>query len=224
MAGLATLGLRVLSIAGLAGTLLAMTPTFLGPLVVLRHGETEWSRSGRHTGRTDVELTDVGRLQARAASDIIAGLLEGRVVRRVVSSPRRRAIDTASLALGFTGLPTVIDDRLAEFDYGDFEGLLTDEILLRNPGWNLWRDGCPGGESPADVAVRCDSFLAELDALDGDHLDPVVVVCHGHLSRALVCRAVGWPVDVAAGLENGTASVAIVEGHKGRRVLRTWNR
>lgn len=207
-----------------ADTVLGVMRTFLGPLVVVRHGETEWSRSGRHTGRTDLELTELGREQAQAASSVIADLLGGRTVRRVVSSPRRRAIDTATLALRFTGLTTVIDDRLAEFDYGDFEGLLTDEILLRSPAWNLWQDGCPGGESPADVARRCDSFLADLDASDGACLDAIIVVCHGHLSRALVSRAVGWPIDAAAGLDNGTASVAIVEGHKGRRVLRIWNR
>ncbi len=203
-------------------------PTFLGPLIVVRHGETEWSRLGRHTGRTDLGLTDLGREQARAAAEVVVEVLDGRRIGLVFSSPRKRALATADLALSGFGIAPVVDDRLAEFDYGAYEGLLTDEILAREPSWKLWRDGCPGGESPADVALRCDAFLrgldteAERNALTDDRA--VVVVCHGHLSRALVSRAVGWPVDTAEGLDNGTASVALVEGHKGRRVLRAWNR
>lgn len=201
---------------------------FLGPLIVVRHGETDWSRLGRHTGRTDLSLTGLGRDQARAAEGVIVEALDGRSVGLVFSSPRRRALTTAELALSVFGVAPVIDDRLAEFDYGAYEGLLTDEILARDPSWKLWRDGCPGGESPADVSSRCDSFLGELDGETGrltlSDDRAVVVVCHGHLSRALVSRAVGWPVDAAEGLDNGTASVALVEGHKGRRVLRAWNR
>lgn len=203
-------------------------PTFLGPLIVVRHGETEWSRLGRHTGRTDLGLTDLGREQARAAGGVVAEVLDGRDVGLVFSSPRLRALATADLALSAFGVAPVIDDRLAEFDYGAYEGLLTDEILVRNPSWRLWRDGCPDGESPADVATRCDAFLGDLDSETGPMTwtedRAVVVVCHGHLSRALVSRAVGWPVDTAEGLDNGTASVGLVEGHKGRRVLRAWNR
>jgi broad specificity phosphatase PhoE len=195
---------------------------FLGPLLIVRHGETEWSKLGRHTGRTDLDLTELGRAQAIAAAPVITELLDGGRIAHVFTSPRRRAVHTAELALRE---PAVVDERLAEFDYGDYEGLFTDEILDRDPSWNLWRDGCPGGEGPGDVAARCDAFLADIDALalDDEH-DAVVAVCHGHLSRALVSRAVGWPVDVAAGLDNGTASVALVAGHKGRRVLRAWNR
>ncbi len=195
---------------------------FLGPLLVVRHGETEWSRLGRHTGRTDLALTDLGRAQAIAAAPVIDGLLDGHRITRVFTSPRRRAIETARLALADSA---VVDERLAEFDYGDYEGLLTDEILERQPSWNLWRDGCPGGELPGDVAARCDAFLDELDdVVDEDGHEAIVVVCHGHLSRALVSRAVGWSVDTAGGLDNGTASVALVAGHKGHRVLRAWNR
>lgn len=202
--------------------------TFFGPLIVVRHGETEWSRLGRHTGRTDLDLTDLGCEQARGAAEIIVEVLDGRRVALVLSSPRRRALATAELALAAFGIAPVIDDRLAEFDYGAYEGLLTDEILARDPSWKLWRDGCPDGESPADVVSRCDSFLGDLDA-EAERMaladdSAVVIVCHGHLSRALVSRAVGWPVDTAEGLDNGTASVALVEGHKGRRVLRAWNR
>lgn len=197
--------------------------TFLGPLIILRHGETDWSRLGRHTGRTDLELTELGREQARAAAEVVTEVLAGRPVSRVLSSPRRRATETAELALNRFESSVVIDGRLAEFDYGTYEGLLTDEILVLDPTWKLWLDGCPGGETPSDVAARCDSFLGELDATD-DVEGAVVVVCHGHLSRALVSRAVGWPVAMAEGLDNGTASVALVEGHKGRRVLRGWNR
>ena len=203
-------------------------PTFLGPLIVVRHGETEWSRLGRHTGRTDLGLTDLGREQARAAAEVVVEVLDGRRIGLVFSSPRKRALATADLALSGFGIAPVVDDRLAEFDYGAYEGLLTDEILARDPSWKLWRDGCPNGESPADVASRCDAFLGDLGArAEGPALTAdlaVVVVCHGHLSRALVSRAVGWPVDTAEGLDNGTASVALVEGHKGRRVLRAWNR
>ncbi len=215
--------------AGRADGAVVLLSTFLGPLIIVRHGETEWSRLGRHTGRTDLELTELGREQARGAADVVAEVLAGRPIGGVFSSPRRRATETAELALSGFGLPVVVDHRLAEFDYGTYEGLLTGEIVALDPSWKLWRDGCPGGESPNDVEHRCDSFLADLDGADGvDSADStnaaVVVVCHGHLSRALVSRAVGWPVAMAEGLDNGTASVALVEGHKGRRVLRAWNR
>src|SRR4051812_1830981 len=125
-------------------------------IVLVRHGQTEWSRDHRHTGRTDVPLTDEGRRQAEMAGH----WLEGRPFERVLTSPLSRARDTCDLA-GF-GERGELRDDLMEWDYGDYDGLTTEQIREERPGWFLWRDGCPGGEAPADVARRVDSLVGEL--------------------------------------------------------------
>lgn len=154
-------------------------------MLVLRHGETAWSASGRHTGRTDVPLTPHGRELARAAGALGARLLDGRPA-LVLSSPRRRAVETAELA----GLvPDRLDPDLAEWDYGEYEGRTTVEIRETVPGWTVWTHPCPGGETAAQVQARADTVLARARdvATGGD----VVLVGHGHFSRVLAARWIG---------------------------------
>jgi broad specificity phosphatase PhoE len=147
-------------------------------IVAVRHGETEWSASGQHTGHTDLPLVEAGREQARA----LAGWLGGRAVTRVLSSPLRRALETCELA-GF-GDRVVVCDELHEWDYGEYEGLTTPQIREERPDWNLWRDGCPGGETPAQVAARADRLLESLRDIEGE----VMVFAHGHILRVLAAR------------------------------------
>ena len=156
-------------------------------LFIVRHGETEWSLSGQHTGRTDLPLTHHGREQALAVRDKLAGARFS----LVLCSPLQRAIDTATLA-GFGDQIELCDD-LHEWDYGDYEGLTTPEIHEQNPSWVLWHDGCPGGESPSEVGARLDRVLARVAAVEGDAL----AVAHGHSLRVLTAR---WlEMEVAAG-------------------------
>jgi probable phosphoglycerate mutase len=157
-------------------------------VLLLRHGQTEWSVAGRHTGRTDIPLTPRGRELARAAGEIGARLLGGRRPALVVSSPRRRAVDTAELA-GLT--VDKVDERLAEWDYGEYEGRTTVEIRRTVPGWAIWTHPCPGGETAAEVQARADSLLADIEPArqGGD----VVLVGHGHFSRVLTARWIGEP-------------------------------
>ena len=147
-------------------------------LTVVRHGETQWSLAGRHTGcRTDLPLTDAGR----AAAAALAPRLAGTTFALVLTSPLQRARTTAALA----GFPdAIVDADLAEWDYGDDEGLTRAEILERSPGWSLWRDGCPGGESPDAVAARLDRVVARVRAVEGD----AIAFAHGHSLRSLAAR------------------------------------
>jgi broad specificity phosphatase PhoE len=161
----------------------------LGRIVLLRHGETEWSASGRHTSRTDVPLTDRGRALAEENAELGRRLLRGRTPALVLTSPRTRARTTAELV----GLhPDRVDDRLVEWDYGEYEGRTTTEIRRAEPGWSIWDHGAPGGETPEQVSKRADDLLADVAGTlpDGD----VVFVGHGHFSRALMARWVGLPV------------------------------
>lgn len=186
-------------------------------LVIVRHGDTGWTVDGRFTGTTDVGLTDHGRHQAASLTGLLQVVLHGeRPV--LVSSPRRRATDTAALALPAFHL--AVDPCVAEYDYGDFEGLTTDQIRERAPGWDIWRDGCPHGESTDDVGRRADAFLR-------DHLDngtqPVVVVTHGHFSRILAARALGLAPGAGRLFASATASVSLIEDHHGERCVGLWN-
>jgi broad specificity phosphatase PhoE len=157
-------------------------------LLLLRHGETEWSRTHRHTGRTDVPLTGHGRDLARAAGPIGARLLDGRSPALVLTSTRRRAADTAELA-GLTDRR--VDERLTEWDYGEYEGLTTSEIRETVPDWTVWTRPCPGGETADQVQDRADAVLRDVrQALAGGD---VVLVGHGHFSRVLTARWIGLP-------------------------------
>ena len=179
---------------------------------VARHGETEWSRDKKHTGHTDVPLTENGEEQAQA----LGRTFRGHEFVRVLSSPLGRARETARLA-GFAD-PEVLD-LLAEFDYGEYEGLTTKEIRARRPGWDLWRDGCPGGETAADIAKRMDEVLAVIGEPEGD----VLVFAHGHCLRVLAARYLGLSGEEARlfGLDPGSLSVL---GHeRENRIMRSWN-
>ena len=190
-------------------------------IVLLRHGETEWSRTGRHTGVTDVALTERGEQRARAA----APLLAQRTVGLVLASPRQRAILTAALA-GFDD-QTRIEPDLAEFDYGAYEGLTSAEIAEQRPGWDLWRDGTPPGSTPgetaADVRVRVQRVIDRvLPVVEGG--GDVLLVAHGHVLRALGAAWIGLPPEGGASLVLSTASLSELGFEHGNHVLESWNR
>jgi probable phosphoglycerate mutase len=185
-----------------------------GPEVVLvRHGETLWSRDGKHTGRTDILLTDEGRRQ----SERVGGTLRGRRFALVLTSPLQRAAETCRLA--GLGDVAVFRDELMEWDYGDYEGRTTPEIRTEVPGWSLWRDGVPGGETAADVGRRVDGVLAELRALDGD----VAVFAHGHVLRVLAARWLGLPPTEGRLFALDPATISILGYERETPVIRRWN-
>ncbi|MEO7125590.1 MAG: histidine phosphatase family protein [Nakamurella sp.] len=186
-------------------------------LVIVRHGETEWSLSGRHTGTTDLALTANGRREAVALSPVLHSVLHGQCS-AVVSSPRRRATETAALAL--PEHPASVDPLIAEFNYGDFEGLTTKAIRSLLPDWDIWRDGCPGGESIADAGRRADEFLRTYS--QGDSW-PVVVFTHGHFSRILAARALGLAPECGRLFATATASVSVIKDDRGERCIGLWN-
>ena len=180
-------------------------------MVVVRHGETEWSRTGRHTGRSDIPLTENGERQARAVGEA----LRGREFALVVSSPLIRARETARLA----GFEPELRDDLAEWDYGEYDGLTTPQIREQVPDWTIWGYGAVGGESVEQLAARADRVVAELLAVDGD----VLVFSHGHFLRVLTARWLG--LGAADGrlfaLDSGTLSTLGFE--REQRVIRSWN-
>ncbi|MFD8499503.1 acid phosphatase [Amycolatopsis sp. NPDC059657] len=170
-------------------------------LFLLRHGQTEWSAAGKHTGRTDIPLTPTGEDQARAVR-----LTEKPPL--VWSSPRQRALRTAELA-GLTVTETTED--LAEWDYGDYEGITTDEIRETVPGWTVWTHPVPGGESAAEVAARADAVIARFRAAGSD----VIAVGHGHFSRVLVTRWVGLPAVSGVHFAVDPASITVLGDERG---------
>jgi probable phosphoglycerate mutase len=179
---------------------------------LLRHAETEWSRTGRHTGHTDIPLTDAGRDVARR----LRQRLEGSAFATVLCSPLSRARETAQLAgLECSGLR----DDLMEWDYGDYEGLTTPQIRETRPDWWLWRDGCPGGESPADVGARTDRVIAEIAELDG----AVALVAHGHVLRVVGARWVQQEPSFGARLYLATGTISVLGFERETRVVRAWN-
>lgn len=183
-------------------------------IVVVRHGETEWSAAGKHTSTTDLSLIPVGR--ERAA--LLGPRLSGWDFALVLSSPLRRARETCELA-GFAGAAVICED-LREWNYGEYEGLTTPEIREQNPGWNLWRDGCPGGEQPAEVGARADRVLERAGAAGGGD---VLAFAHGHILRVLAAR---WlRMEPAAGARFALSAGALcVLGHEREtEVLRLWN-
>jgi broad specificity phosphatase PhoE len=182
-------------------------------IVVVRHGETEWSASGRHTSRTDLPLTEEGRRRAAGLS----GALSQWSFALVLSSPLRRARETCEIA-GFAG-QAAIDDDLREWDYGQYEGLTTPEIRANNPGWFLWRDGCPGGEQPGDVAERADRVLALAADAGGDTL----AFAHGHLLRVLAARWVSLEAASGARLVLGAGAISVLGHERETRVIERWN-
>jgi len=182
-------------------------------IVVVRHGETEWSATGRHTGNTDVPLTEAGRARARA----LASELAGRRFSLVLCSPLRRARETCELA-GFGELAVPCED-LREWDYGDYEGLTTPEIRQRNPDWNLWRNGCPGGETPAQVGLRADRALERLRGAAGD----AVAFAHGHILRVVTARWIGLEVAGGARFLLGAGATGVLGFERETEVVARWN-
>jgi len=182
-------------------------------VVLVRHGETEWSRTGRHTGRTDVPLTDAGREQARAT----ASRLAGRSFERVLTSPLQRAAETCRLA-GLGGSAETVDD-LREWDYGEYEGRTTPEIRKEVEDWTVWAGPLPGGESVADVGARADRVLESLRGVEGD----VALVAHGHMLRVLGARWLGLPPEGGRLLALSTAALCVLGWERETRVLRSWN-
>ena len=182
---------------------------------LVRHGETEWSLSGQHTGRTDIPLTDEGERKARGLRERLKGLKFD----RVFTSPLQRAARTCQLA-GF-GDHAKLNSDLLEWNYGDYEGRKSSEILSQRPGWLLFRDGCPSGEQPADVGARADRVISRLRAAD----DQAIVFSSGHILRVLGARWLGLAPSEGRLFMLGTASVSILgyEHDKSEPVLSLWN-
>jgi probable phosphoglycerate mutase len=182
-------------------------------LVLLRHGETEWSKSGQHTGRTEVELTEAGRTQAKLAGGVLGELKL--VDPLVISSPRQRSLTTAQLA----GLSVdEVSELLTEWDYGSYEGLTTEQIHETVPDWLVWTHGCPGGETVKQVSERADAAVAT--ALEHMETRDVIFVSHGHFSRAVITRWVELPLVEGSRFGMITASIAVCGFEHGVRQLR----
>jgi broad specificity phosphatase PhoE len=190
----------------------ATVPIATHDLWLVRHGETEWARTGRHTGRTDVPLTDAGRRQARE----LGRRLRGHRFGLVLTSPLSRAADTAALA-GYADATR--DPDLGEWDYGDLEGRTTDEIDARMPGWSIWSGPWPGGETADDVARRADRVIARTRAVAGDGL----LVAHGHLLRVLAARWLGLPPGSGSMFALGTGTISVLGWERQRPVVEAWN-
>jgi broad specificity phosphatase PhoE len=185
-------------------------------LYVVRHGETEWSLSGQHTGSTDIPLTAGGEEEAKR----LAPWLSGISFSCALCSPRQRAQMTCELA-GLGALAEIEPD-LAEWDYGDYEGLRTPEILKERPGWNIFADGCPNGELPDQVSARADRLIRRLETLDGN----VALFSHGHFSRVLTARWIGMPAIGGQRLMLDTGTLSILQDdprHPENRVIALWN-
>lgn len=182
-----------------------------GEIWLVRHGETEWSRSGQHTSRTDLPLTPEGERQAASLKRMLAG----RVFALVLSSPMKRAVDTCRLV----GLTPEISEDLREWDYGDYEGLTTAEIQKRVPGWTVWTGAAPNGESIGQVAARADQVISRAVAAGGD----VALFGHGHLLRILAARWIGLESSGGRVLALSTASLSVLGYERETRVIRLWN-
>jgi probable phosphoglycerate mutase len=180
---------------------------------LIRHGATEWSRSGQHTGRTDIPLEESGEQAARVLRD----RLSAHPFALVLSSPLQRARRTAELA--GLGDHLELDADLVEWDYGDYEGRTTPDIRAERPGWSLWTDGAPGGEVAADVAVRVDRVIARMRRIEGD----VAAFAHGHLLRVLAARWCGWEPASGSHLTLGTASISVLGYERETPVIMRWN-
>jgi broad specificity phosphatase PhoE len=182
-------------------------------VVLVRHGETEWSRDGRHTGRTDIPLTEHGREQAEA----VGAALRGRDFTAVLTSPLGRALETCQLA-GF-GERAVQRDELMEWDYGAYEGRTTTEIRAGRPGWTLWRGGVPDGETAEQVGERVNRVLDQIRALDGVAL----LFAHGHVLRVLTARWLELEPDAGRLFALDPATISILGHERETAVIRLWN-
>jgi broad specificity phosphatase PhoE len=182
-------------------------------VVLVRHGETEWSLSGRHTGTTDIPLTTEGRRQAEA----LGPRLSAWRFALVLTSPLQRARETCRLA-GY-GQQAQVRPDLVEWNYGRYEGLTSNQIKELNPGWSLWRDGGPNGEQAADVGRRADRVIAEVRRIDGD----VLLFAHGHVLRVLASRWLGEPAEGGRHYALETAALSVLGYEHEDPVIRRWN-
>ena len=180
---------------------------------LLRHGATEWTDEGRHTGREDVSLSEAGREQAKHAGDLLAP----RRFEHVLVSPQSRAVETCRLAGFGDQLETCVE--LVEWDYGEYEGLTDQQTQARHPGWDLFRDGCPGGETPDQVAARVDRVLVTVGELD----DACLLVAHGKSLRALAARWLGYSVALGSVLPMDPAAICLLGREPAGPELRLWN-
>jgi len=178
---------------------------------LVRHGETEWSRSGQHTSRTDLPLTSAGQRQAES----LKRMLVGHSFALVLSSPMTRAVETCRLV----GLTPELTDDLREWDYGDYEGLTTAEIQERVPGWTIFSGAVPNGETVDQVGARADRVIAKALAAGGD----VALFGHGHLLRILAARWIGLEPSAGRLLALSTASLSVLGHERETRVIRLWN-
>ena len=182
----------------------------------IRHGETEWSLSGQHTSRTDIPLTPRGEEKSRELGPRLRNIQ----FTHVLTSPRQRARKTCELA-GLGSMAQVEND-LSEWDYGDYEGMLSTDIRKKRPDWNIYRDGCPNGESPAQISDRADRLIARLRKLNGN----VALFSHGHLGRVLAARWIGLAVAQAQRFQLDTASISILcheSSNNDGPVIELWN-
>jgi broad specificity phosphatase PhoE len=182
-------------------------------LILIRHGETEWARDGRHTGRTDIPLTELGRLQAMVLGD----RLRGRSFDRVMTSPLQRASETCRLAGVAEGAE--ISDDLREWDYGEYEGRRTADIRQEVPGWSVWRDGAPGGETAAGVGARADRVIAQALSTVGE----TVLFAHGHYLRVLTARWLGLAPQDGKLFALAPATIGVLGFEREQRVIIRWN-
>ena len=182
-------------------------------VLAIRHGETQWSLNGRHTGTTDIPLTDNGRRLA----ELLRPALSGRTFALVLVSPLQRARETCELA----GVAThaIIDPALVEWNYGTYEGLTPRDIDRQAPGWLIFRDGCPGGETPEQVGARADRVIARVRAVEGD----VALFAHGHVLRVLVARWLGRPAGAGQHFLLDTGTFSVLADYHGIPALKTWN-
>lgn len=182
-------------------------------IVIVRHGETEWTLSRQHTGTTDLPLTENGRREAEQVATRIAG----RRFDLVLSSPMSRAMETCRLA-GLGDAAEVTDD-LVEWNYGEYEGMTTPDIRRQDPAWDLWRDGCPGGETAAQVGARADRVIGRLRTLDGS----AVIFAHGHLLRVLAARWIEQAPELGGRLALSTATIGVLGWERETPVIWRWN-
>jgi probable phosphoglycerate mutase len=182
-------------------------------VLIIRHGQTEWSANGKHTSVTDLALTEEGRAQAEG----LAAKLRGETFSLVLCSPLRRARETCELA-GF-GQRAEIRDDLREWEYGEYEGLTTPEIRQRDPDWDLWSQGCPGGERPDHVSHRVDQVLARIVDTDGDAL----VFAHGHVLRVLTARWLQMEPAAGARFKLAAGSIGTLGYERETEVIERWN-
>jgi len=179
----------------------------------IRHGETEWSLNGRHTGTTDIPLTDNGRRLAT----LLQPTLSGKAFALVLVSPLKRARETAELS-GLAGT-AIVDPDLVEWNYGKYEGLTPKQIHDMAPGWLIFRDGCPGGETPEQVGARVDRVIARARAVTGD----VALFAHGHVLRVLVARWLGLPAGAGQHFLLDTGTLNVLDNYRGIPAVKTWN-